>query len=262
MPRTSRLGWVFPSEEQKSWYRIYQALINQQDVDVYAGYENPHLILRGGGTVNLDTGTDTLSWSDDFEVLSLLTGGVIIIEAGSLVGFEAGKIAYVSVSRPVSGAVVSTLSLADNLGVDNEKLFVAMRRGGAVFFRNHANRDAMSFVDKMGASGVTTSVVASSGGIVTGSIQVGAIEGTIWLLRVGALGDTVDSSIHFYSDAGMTDELYEALNKDCYTSSHEDRVPWYFSSDAAGLVYYSITNDGANDSAYDIEFSGMGRVAS
>lgn len=260
MPQTSIWGWKYPTEGQKNWYSIFQTRMNQQDFDVWAAYENPNLVLRGGGTISLDTGSDELTWDEDFEILSMLSGGIITIEAATLTGFTDGKIACIEISRPVSGGVVATLEVANVLTTETSKLFVAVRRGNAVYFRNQATRDAVTFVNKTGAKKITSSVVSDSGGTVSGSIQVGAVEGSMWFLKATALGNTVDSSIEFFSDVGETDRLYEAPNKDMYSASYEDRTTWYIGPLTNGLLYYKLTNDGANSSAYEIELSGIGRM--
>jgi len=260
--KTSRWQWVYPTEGQTSSpvaYDIIETLFNQQDADVYASYENMNLILRGGGTVSLDSETDVLSWTEDFEILSLMTGGRITIEAGNLSGFLSGKIAYINVARPVAGIATATMQIADNIATDTSRLFICMRRGNAVYFRNHADRSAMSYVDYMGTRKITTPVAAASGSV-DASVSVGVIDGSVWMLRVKALGNTVDSTIRFFSDSGLTNEIYKAANKDCYGTPHEDRVPWYLEPDSGGYIYYKIDNDGASDSAYEIEFSGMGRL--
>jgi hypothetical protein len=261
MPRTSKLGWIYPTEGQKAWYDIYGALITQQDADTYAAYEDPNLILRGGGNIILNESTDELSWDEDLEILSMLTGGVVTISAGVLSDFEDGKIAYVEVSRPVTGNRTLTLSVGDTIGSNRNNVFVAFRRGGMVYMRSSANQDALAVVDRWDSKKVVTSSVLSGGGTVSGSVPTGVVLGSMWRLRVTALGNTVDSTIQFFSDAGMTNELYIASNKDCYTSPFDDGASWFLGNLTNGLLYYKITNDGLNDSVYDVEFVGIGEMA-
>lgn len=260
MPKTSRMLWEYPTESQKSWFNIFVALMNSMDGNVYASLENLNLILRGGGDVSLNTSTNVMTWTEDFEILSMMTGGVITIPAGSLSNFLAGKIAYVSVSRPVGGSAEATLSLADTLGTDDSKLFFGMRRGDVLYLRNHADRAAMSVFDKTGSEQITTGSIADSGGEETGSISIGVTKGSGWYFKATALSDTTDSTFKLYSDAGMTNEILSAENKDAYTSAYEDNSSWYLGSVTGGLIYYKVTNDGANASIYNIELSGFGQM--
>ena len=260
MPKTSRLLWEYPAESQTDWYNIFVSFVNAQDENVYASIENPDLILRGGGVVSLNTSTDVLTWTDDFEVLSMLTGGVITIPAGSLSNFVDGKVAYITVSRPVTGTRDGSLSLADTLGTDSSKLFFAMRRGSSVYFRNHADRAAMSLFDKTGSAALTTGSIVGSGGEETGSIAVGVTGGAGWYFRSIAASDTTDSTFKLYSDAAMTNEIFSAENKDAYTSPYEDKSTWYLGTLTGGLLYYKVTNDGSNASVYTVEIAGFGQV--
>jgi hypothetical protein len=267
MPYSDKLGLIYPGEYQDPFWDIWQAFIGQLDSILYSAGEDPNLYLRGGGEVTLDTGTDELTWTEDFELLNMLTGGKVTIEASTLSGFEDGKIAYITVSRPVTGAKVATLAVADTIGTPSDKtgtarVFIVLRTGSALYLRNFANRAAIGVVDKWDTKKVTTSSAAATGGTATGSIAVGIVSGAIWRLQVTALGDTTDSTIQFYSDAGLTDELYLASNKDCYTSPYDDRTPWFIGNLTGGLVYYKITNDGSNPSVYELELAGMGTLES
>ena len=260
MPTSSKLGWIYPADMQRDWMDIWEALINQQETDVYSALEDPNLYLRGGGEISLDTGTNILSWDESMEILSCLTGGVVTIAAGSLASFLDGKIAYVQVTRPMTGNSILTLQVADYIGNDRNKIFVAMRRGSVVYMRNNVNRIAMAEIDKWGAKKITTAVCGAGGANINGSFKTGVEKGSVWRLQVTALGNTVDSTIQFFSDAGLTNELYIASNKDCYSTPWYDATSWYMETNG-GLLYYKITNDGANISAYEIEMSGIGMVS-
>lgn len=136
MPKTSKLNFEYPAEGQPNWSVIFEALMNDIDVHVFIGIENPNLVLTGGGTITLDDGLHTLTWTEDFHLISMLTGGDITIEPDTLMGFEDGKIAYVEVARPVEGARILTMGVGDSLGDNYNKVFLALRRGSNVVFRN------------------------------------------------------------------------------------------------------------------------------
>lgn len=260
MPTTGRMGFIYSGENEEHWWDIWVAMMDQFDVSIYSAIENPNLFLTGGGEITLNTSTHVLTWTEDFELLNVLTGGVATIAAGSLSGFVDGKIAYIEVSRPLSGAVTKIFQLTDSLSADASKVFIAMRRGSSVYCRNHANRVGFGLVDKWDTKKIVTDSASSGGGTVVGSPIIGIDMGSMWRLRVNANGNTVDSTIQFFSDAGMTDELYLAANKDCYAAPYDDGGSWFVGMLTDGRIHYKITNDGANASTYDIEFVGIGRM--
>jgi len=111
-------------------------------------------------------------------------------------------------------------------------------------------------VDKRGASKTVTASASSGGGTAVGSLSLGINSGLTVYLKVTANGNTTNSDIEFWRDVGKTDQVYQALGKDAFTSPFADGTPWSFvtASDlTAGLLYYTITNNGANASTYDIE---------
>ncbi len=263
MPTTPKTGLIYPTEEQKPFWNIWEAFMSQLDAALYVSLEEPNLVLRGGGIVSINTSTDAMTWTEDLELMNLLTGGLVTISANSLSGMEAGKIAYVEVSRPVSGSTSGTLLCSDSIGDDLNKVFVAIRRGDDLYMRNHVNREAMISFSKWNTSKIVTAS-ASASGSVNGSIVVGVEEGAIWRTRITANGDTADTDIRFFSDAGLTEEMYTALTKDCYPDSprtyHDDRVPWWCGQLTDGILYYRFDNNGANASTYDIEIAGFGKT--
>lgn len=136
MPTTSKLNLEYPTEGQPEWYPIFRALINSIDAHVWIAIENTNLILTGGGTVGFDSGTGTLSWSADLEIISTLSGGKIVIPAGSLPGIADGEVIYVEVARPVNGIKELTLSSGLGIGDNLNKVFVGLRRGNNIVLRN------------------------------------------------------------------------------------------------------------------------------
>jgi len=259
MPTTTRLGLTYPTEWQKDWWDQWVAMLNQFDLSVYSTFENPNLFLTGGGEITLDAGADELTWSEDLLILNMMSGGVATIAADTLAGFTDGKIAYIDVNRPMNGSVVKTLQLTNAMGNDSGKVFIAMRRGSVVYCRNHANRAGFQVVDKWDTKKLTTASAGPTGGTVSGTINVGIDIGTIGRLKVTAIGNTTDSSIQFFSDAGLSDQLYLAANLDCYSSPYEDLTVW-FAGPLVGGLHYQITNNGANASTYEVELLGMGRM--
>ena len=260
MTRTPRMGYIYEPQGEPTWYQTFVAFMNQLDADEYASFEDPLLMLSGGGMITLDTGTDELTWTEDFELVSMLTGGVITIEAGTLAGMEAGKIAYVEVARPITSNQVKTLAITDTIRENRNYVFIALRKSDSVYFRNHSDRQAFTNFDYRGTSKVTTASASSGGGVITGSINLGILKGSMWQLSVTAIGNTVDTDIEFFADSGLTESLYSETGKDCYSSAFVDGVSWFVGDLTGGLIYYRLTNQGANASVYDLEPVGFGEV--
>jgi hypothetical protein len=140
--------------------------------------------------------------------------------------------------------------------------FVMFDDQGQLTDSGFSSRSVPLFFDFRGASKVTTGNATAGGGNTTGDIEVGIAAGAVIALKVTAAGVTVDSDIEFFADAARTNRIYFAEGKDCNTSPHVDGTAWACLSFSAELedakLYYKITNNGANDSTYDIELFGFG----
>jgi hypothetical protein len=112
-------------------------------------------------------------------------------------------------------------------------------------------------VDFRGVNKITTPTAEAGGIFAEGYIPFGFGVGLVVALKVTALSDTVKATIEFFTDPAYTDRVYLATDKDCYTTPHVDRNPWFVASFdnelAADSLYYNITNGGANNSAFDLE---------
>ena len=138
MPTTDRLGWLYPTEEQKDWWSIFVARITQMDADVWASFENAYLVLDGGGVISLNTSTDVLSWTSDLYVRSTLTGGSARIPAGS-VTLEDANTAYIDITRPLSSSYDTTMQVTSTplISAEDQRntVFVAIRSGSQLILR-------------------------------------------------------------------------------------------------------------------------------
>jgi hypothetical protein len=121
------------------------------------------------------------------------------------------------------------------------------------------------FIDLTGDSKHTTGTATSGGGTTSSHFHVTISNGIVCGLRVRAIGNTTLSNIEFFSDSGLTRRIYYAVNKDCYTSPyHADYNSWCIPQFNGPLVdnalYYTITNNGSNDSTYEIEMTLIGEA--
>lgn len=116
-------------------------------------------------------------------------------------------------------------------------------------------------VDKRGGSAITTSSASSGGGTATGTISMGIDSGVNIYLKVTANGNTTDSDIEFFRDSAKLDQVYQSLGVDAFTSPFADGTPWSLvtaSNLESQSLHYTITNNGANASTYDIELLAHG----
>jgi hypothetical protein len=122
-------------------------------------------------------------------------------------------------------------------------------------------------VDLTGAAKHTTGNATAGGGTTSSHIHVTITKGIVLGLRVRALGNTVNSNIEFFSHpaGGVQSRIYWAPVKDCYTLPyHKDYTPWCIPQFDQALqddeLEYTITNNGANDSTYEIEMRLIGEI--
>ena len=107
-------------------------------------------------------------------------------------------------------------------------------------------------------SATTTGSATASGGTVDFTLAVGSAYGTLQFLRiVTATGTCADATVQFFRDAGRTDEIYDAQNKDPSTQ-YTDRVPATMMGDdgtglASNTMYGRITNNDAGSATFDVE---------
>jgi len=136
MPTTRKLDIEYPAESQPEWYDVFVAMMNDLDSKLWLSIENGYLFLAGGGTVSFEIATSTLTWTEDFEVHSSLSGGKVVIPAGSLAGISDGDVIYVEISRPLTGVQDRVLASSGSIGSNLNRVFIGLRRGDDIVLRN------------------------------------------------------------------------------------------------------------------------------
>lgn len=240
--------------------RANPTLANQPVIDPAAsprtlyGYESGALVVNG------TAGTLTVTLPD----------GTAAVPAGAGVGcwFTFVK---THATNNLTLALPAANTFNDGSGVTRTSL-VLTTRYRTVTIRHLGSgewmvMDAVQVTDLTGARKTTTAEAASGGGTATGTIDLGISNGACIALRVKANGNTTDSDIQFYTATGAPagDLVYEATGKDCYTSPyHVDgnawAIPSWGTALGSNLIHYVITNNGANNSTYDLEMVLIGRV--
>jgi hypothetical protein len=217
-----------------------------------------NFVFRGGGTWTCVAGASDydVTWSDDIVIEDPEIGEAITISAATLAAVPEGDVLYVTPSTdPIT---TETLTMANASVTPSESVTIGCVRNGAILTVPFFLTPCYSVTHITGSA-------SSAGGTVQGEIHIGVNAGLTHGLRVVAAGNTVLSTIELFADSARTDRVYLASGKDCYTSPyHVDRTPWMLQSFdnnlVDGILYYTITNNGANDSTYTIEVVGEGRV--
>lgn len=258
MGTTPYMGIPFPDDEDDPFLIPVEAFFNGVDAWLQTISELGDLILSAPKCSFVLTG-DVWNWGADITFTSPRTNEVITVAAGALT-LLVDQYAYVVPSVhplttetlvPVAGAFVPRGAIV----LAHRNLYgVALGRDNAV--------DIYSLIS--GGSGWSTGTIANGGGVETGSFYLGVRNGRIGKLAVEAGAATVNSDIEFFSDAGLTDMVYQALAADCSTTAFVDLASWPVAGWKGelidGLLYYRITNNGANPSRYSIEMEGSGTI--
>lgn len=254
MPKTSRLGWEYPTEDQKDWWDVWVALMNQMDADTWASFENSFLLLRGGGDISLDTATDTVTWTADLYLLSLLSGMSARIPAGSAT-LEDGNIGYIDISRPLAGNYDTTLQVTSNPLISQEQrttVFVMLRSGDELIMRPFQGQPPnITFDDEFD----TGSIAAT--GYWEKEINIGSIKtGTFQLVQLTLdSGTSNDADILLYDrDPSDVDAvtLYQATGKDVTSDPFKDPNVWWGEVNETGSLWARVYNNGGSATSFKL----------
>jgi len=251
MPSTSRMLWEYPTEEQKDWWAIFVALINQQDSDVWASIENAYLVLSGGGSVSLDASANTLTWTENLYVKSTLSGGRVRILASS-VTLNDGETAYIDITRPLSSnydAVLQTTSTPMTGTNQRNSVLVAIREGSQLIMRPWQGPPTGIFDDTL-----STGVVASGGGEWVREIDVHTIlKGEVQAIELSsAVPASDDTAIYVYDDdpSGTGELLYSSTGIDVTTAPFYERSVFFIELINRGSLWVKVVNSSASSDTY------------
>ena len=251
MPTTDRLGWKYPTEEQRDWWQVWMTLINQMDADVWASFENAFIVLKGGGSVYLDTVGDQLVWTEDLYLLNTLSGGTVRLPAGS-VSFDDGDIAYVDITRPLSSNYDSTMQVSSTPLVGSTQrntVFVAIRTGDElVMCPWQSNPPVRIFEDTIQSGSI-------AGASWEREIDLGAMDsGKVHFVElVLAVGASTDTDVEIYDDdpSGTGEVIFQELGINLTSANFKSINVWWMKAIVAGSIWVKITNNTASASTYD-----------
>jgi hypothetical protein len=126
--------WPFPNKDSDPWFDEFESMVTFMDSSGYAAREDRNIIFSGGGDVSWDAGSSTLTWDDDFIVLSLIAGYKLTIPAGSTTVAD-GQIIYANVTRAPTQNATLGVGLVSNVPNTDSAMAIAVRIGTEIYWR-------------------------------------------------------------------------------------------------------------------------------
>jgi len=126
MQRTTRLKWPYPDGKQKGWYSLFKDMMSDMDSDILSVIEFTNTIIYGGEMI---LNQNTVTWSEEIGIYSLITGFRTMIDPGSVSGVEDGSVIFLEMSRPMDDLLTSTLFVESTLSTIRNRCFVSKRFG-------------------------------------------------------------------------------------------------------------------------------------
>lgn len=135
MPNSTRMGWAYPSENQRPWFDAFEDFVGAVDASGFAAREDRNAILSDGGTIGWSAGTSTLTWSSSIMILSAATGFRWEVAAGTAT-LDDGEILYATLNRSPTLNTTVSVSVASQMPSTDGAFALAFRSGGVLYFRN------------------------------------------------------------------------------------------------------------------------------
>lgn len=133
MPNSPRMNWPYPAEDQDPWFESFEEFVSQNDASGYAAREDRNLIFSGGGVFSWTL--DTVSWTEDIEIVSPIVGFKVSVVAGS-VEVTDGQVIYLDIPRAPTTNVTATVQAANQAPNTDAAYVLAVRIDGLLYFRH------------------------------------------------------------------------------------------------------------------------------
>jgi len=133
--QSPRMSWSYPSRDDDPWYDSFKDFVIASDGSSYAHREDRSIIWSGGGTVSWDLGSETFTWTDTINIYSPISGKLLQVAAGSVIGWASGEVVYVSLTRQVLTNTAKTFSKSTALPSNDDVVAFGVRIGDVVFLR-------------------------------------------------------------------------------------------------------------------------------
>lgn len=152
MPNTNKMMWSYPARDDDPWYEKFEQLAIAQDSSGYANREDRQIIMGGGGDVTFNSGTGELTWAEDLDFYSLISGFRISLPATTVVVGD-GEVLYMNLTRaPTQNLSVSTAAASQVPNTD-DAMAIAIRVGATVYWRHGSKIDSGETVNIFGVPG-------------------------------------------------------------------------------------------------------------
>jgi hypothetical protein len=126
--------WPFPNKDSDPWFEMFESMVTAMDSSGYAAREDRNIIFGGGGDVNWDSGTSTLTWTQPIVAYSMIAGFRLSIAAGSIVVADT-QVLYITLTRnPINNASLTVVP-AGSVPNSNDAMAIAVRVGTTLYFR-------------------------------------------------------------------------------------------------------------------------------
>lgn len=131
------MAWPFPAKDSDPWYERFESMVTAVDSSGYAHREDRHTRISGAGTVSFNAGTNGVSWTEDIEIMSPISGFKITVPAASL-SVEDGEVVYVNLTRFPTGNVSTSAAVAAQAPNTDDAYVLLVRNGLAIYWVNGA----------------------------------------------------------------------------------------------------------------------------
>lgn len=141
MPETVLNRYTYPREDEDPFFESIVATFNQVDVGIYQAKNLIQSFLCGGGTVAWNSGTQVLTWTDDFKIPIVMSGFVLNLKYGPdnanrSVLLQNGEFMYVQVPTMLTANVTKNMSKGTQLSYIDGLFVVAYNCQNILYLRN------------------------------------------------------------------------------------------------------------------------------
>lgn len=200
MPFSTRMKWPFPREGQDPWFDPFNSMVQAMDTSGFASRENDAIALMNGGILAFNSSTGLVSWDGTIEVLAGLSGFVWQI-APSQISLQEGDVLFIDAPRAPTGNVVLSPKKASRVPNTDRAIFLAVRRGGVVFWRN-----GKVLVD---GESIKLFEVSGGGAVISVAGKTGSV--TLDIADISGIGSPTTVGQVLYSKDGTTFEAVTPL---------------------------------------------------
>lgn len=250
MADTPRLNMPYPDFRETNWNDSFQAFADAVDANVFAVREEQNVLVRGGGSVEMNTTTDVFSWSGDVLITSPTHAQTITLLAAAI-AINDGEFWAIKTPKGPAGSVEIASEALTSVDPSQGYKVLGYRSGDDMVLFNGKVIPADTVVD----SGLEIIPSSTAGEAVEYSTIVELLNG------VGSLGDGTIAFVQWMPSAYIPGDTgrfsTEVRGGQVQNDPFNQLIPpeaWFDSIGAGGWQV------GAGDVA-DITFNGNGSIS-